>query len=293
MTAPAVAGGAAAYLALDAAYRAATARTSLAVMRALDLDWKSVNPDNIAGSSGPWLANAIEIVLAGRRQAFQYANLYTDGVRKLAAPDAPVFTPPAQLPPNVEQIRTSLVFQGLATTAREVARVDAVKDAETEGGTVPREESVGTAEARKKQLMEEAFARVAATSARFVTVAGHEQIFENIKADPRARGWVRTTKPGCCFFCAMLASRGAVYKETSFQESDPRFHGPGNHKVHDSCGCGLRPTYSDTDPMPDRVDQLSDLWIDSQEKRKPGESAINAFRRIYSANPLSFPSDGL
>lgn len=290
MTAPAAAGGAAAYLALDAAYRAATARTSLAVMRALELGWKSVLPDNIAGSSGPWLADAIQIVLAGQRQTYQYANLYTDGVRKLAAPDAPVFTPPAQLPPNVEQIRTSLVFQGLATTAREVARVDAVRDG---GAKELAEDSARTAEARKKQLMEEAFARVAATSARFVTTAGHEQIFENIKADPRARGWVRTTKPGCCFFCAMLASRGAVYKETSFQESDPRFHGPGNHKVHDSCGCGLRPTYSDTDPMPDRVDQLSDLWIDSQEKRKSGESAINAFRRIYSVNPLSFPSDGL
>lgn len=290
MTAPAAAGGAAAYLALDAAYRAATARTSLAVMRALELGWKSVLPDNVAGSSGPWLADAIQIVLAGQRQTYQYANLYTDGVRKLAAPTAPVFTPPAQLPPNVEQIRTSLVFQGLATTAREVARVDAVRDG---GAKELAEDSARTAEARKKQLMEEAFARVAATSARFVTVAGHEQIFENIKADPRARGWVRTTKPGCCFFCAMLASRGAVYKETSFQESDPRFHGPGNHKVHDSCGCGLRPTYSDTDPMPDRVDQLSDLWIDSQEKRKSGESAINAFRRVYTESPLSRPSDGL
>lgn len=291
MTAPTTAavGSVATFAALDAAYRAATARTSLAVARALELRWTSIDPDNITGTSGAWLSDAIELLLAGQRQAQQYANLYTDQVRRLAVPDAPIWTPPPAEPPNVEQIRKSLVYTGLATTAREVSRVNAVAESASTDPAPRADSDARTAEARKKQLMEEAFARVAASAARYVTTAGHDQIYSNVESDKVATGWYRTTKAGCCHFCAMLASRGVVYKEDSFKESDPRFIGPGNQKVHDSCGCGLRPFYGSEDP-PDRTQEYEDLWIDSQRKRKPDETAINAFRRIYGASPLSQPA---
>lgn len=35
------------------------------------------------------------------------------------------------------------------------------------------------------------------------------------KADPEARGYMRRTRPGACRFCIMVASRGAVYTESS------------------------------------------------------------------------------
>ena len=290
MTAPTTTATAvASYAALDAAYRAATARTSLAVARALELRWTSVDPDNIARTSGPWLADAVELLLAGQRQARQYANLYTDQVRRLAVPDAPAWTPPAAPPPNVEQIRKSLVYTGLATTAREVERAKAI---EPSAEVAAYESDARTLEARKKQLMEEAFARVAASAARYVTTAGHDQVYENVQSDKVAQGWYRTTKAGCCHFCAMLASRGAIYKEDSFKESDPRFSGPGNQKVHDTCGCGLRPFYGAEEP-PDRTGQYEELWIASQKKRRADETAINAYRRAYAASPLSQPASAI
>jgi hypothetical protein len=85
----------------------------------------------------------------------------------------------------------------------------------------------------------------------------------------------------------MLASRGLVYKEDSFEFSNEQFEGAGEQKVHDFCGCGLRPAYRDVDELPDRTAELEQMWIDSGSTRRPGETAINAFRRLYESSPLA------
>ena len=290
MTAPVVAPAAAALVALDAAYRASTARTAIAVARVLLNRWSSVEPDDLSGTGARWLAEAVQVVLAGQRNAKQLANVYTEQVRRLQAPNAPRFTPAPDRPITPDIIRKSLEFQAISTTARELYRVKAVRDGELESGVTDTESAIRSAEGRTAQLMEAAITRAAGTAVRQVTTAGHDQIYDNVMADPVATGWARTTRPGCCYFCAMLASRGFVYKEDSFEASDPRFHGPGEHKVHDNCGCGMRPSYSRNDPAPDRNQAYEDLWIDMKDLRLPGESDIQAWRRIYNESPLAAPT---
>lgn len=289
MTAP-VAGATLAVL--DAAYRATQARTAIAVARILFNRWGEVEPENLAASGATWMRDAIAAVLAGQGRARSTADDYVARVRSLQAPGAPLFTPPPPKPPNVEQIRKSLEFTAFSTTARELTRVDAVRAGEVEQPESDAESADRSSQGRKAQLMEDAITRAASAAVRHITTAGHDRIYDLVEADPVATGYARVTKPGCCYFCAMLASRGFVYKEDSFEESDARFQGPGNVKVHDTCGCGLRPAFSRKEPAPERNEALEELWISMKDQKKPGESDAQAWRRIYGASPLAQPSVG-
>jgi len=289
VSAPVVAAGSAALAALDAAYRATQARTAIAVARILFDRWGQVEPDNLAATSIDWMRDAVAAVLAGQGRARSTADSYVAQVRRLQAPGAAPFTPPPPKPPNAEQIRKSLEFTGISTTAREVFRVDSVREGARDVPDTDQESEDRTSEGRKRQIMEDGIARAAAAAVRHITTAGQDRVFDLVMADPVATGWARTTKPGCCYFCAMLASRGFVYKEDSFDESDPRFTGPGTAKVHDSCGCGMRPAFSRADPPPERNAELEDLWISMKDLKKPGESDVQAWRRIYEASELAQP----
>lgn len=285
------------YAALDAAYRAAVAQTSIAVAQGLLYRWTSVSSDDLAGTAAGWLIDGVGLVLAGQRRAADIANRYTLAVRGIAAPGAPAFTPPPLRPPNEEQIRNSLEFVAFKQTGREIGRLVAVRDAgyaepddREEGESPDRESADRTFQGRREQLMRDAIQRAAGAAVRHITSAGHRQIEDNVRSDSVAIGWARTTKPGCCYFCAMLASRGFVYKEESFEESNARFEGMGEQKVHDNCGCGMRPLYSRADPLPDRSEELERMWIEmSDETNFGGKQAVNEFRRRYEASELARP----
>ena len=292
MTAPTTTVASAGTLAaLDAAYRATQARTAIAVARILFDRWGNVEPDNLAGTGAAWMRDAIAAVLAGQGRARGNADAYVAQIRRLQAPGASPFTPPPAKPPNEEQIRKSLEYTGISTTAREVFRVESVREGVRDVPNTDQESEDRTSEGRKRQIMEDAISRAAAAAVRHITTAGQDRIHDLVQADPVATGYARTTKPGCCYFCAMLASRGFVYKEDSFDSSDARFSGPGNAKVHDSCGCGLRPAYSRAEPPPERNAELEELWTTIGENARDGETTVQTWRRIYEASPLAASAD--
>lgn len=121
---------------------------------------------------------------------------------------------------------------------------------------------------------EEATKAIAGSVARHVQNGGRQTLYDNILADPVALGYIRVTKQDPCFFCAMLASRGIVYGVDSFDESDPRFTGNGNAKVHDSCACTLKPVYDTQDPMLVDVANFEALWFQS-------DGTALGFRQMY------------
>lgn len=287
MTAPAT-GTAAGLLALDAAYRAAIAMTSLQVVRAMVSVWNTVDRDNLAGTSEEWLTAAVARVLAGQRDAQIIADAYASRVRRIAAPNAPLFTPPNPNPPNAEQVRNSLIFTGPASAGRELGRAEAVyreSILDPETTFEDRQAEKQTLEIVKREVMNKAIARASGAATRHVTTAGRDQLENFVRTDKVAQGWVRVTKAGCCYYCAMLASRGPVYKEDSFAKSDPRFknhpvNGASDQKVHDNCGCGLRPWYGAGEDLPERVAEFEQQWIDFTEGYSM-DAAIRRFRQGY------------
>lgn len=290
MTAPATTAavaGAASYTALDAAYRASIARSALAAYRALLNGWGDVDAGNIAGTSRTWLERAVETIVAEQSNAQRLANDYTTAVRRISVPRAPRWDPAPTAAPNVEQIRKSMIYTALATTARDVAKLESSLQVDEDPNDVsaPRRDSTSddlTREGRRRQIMQAGIKRASMAATRHITTAGRDQAEENVHSDAVAVGWARTTKPGCCYFCAMLASRGLVYKEDSFKQSNARFKGVGEQKVHDSCGCGLRPVYSRSDPLPNGYEDFNAQWIAASDLAdESGEDVVLVFRRLY------------
>jgi hypothetical protein len=80
-------------------------------------------------------------------------------------------------------------------------------------------------------------------------------------------GWRRLTSGSPCAFCAMLASRGAVYSKTTatFQAHKPR------------CRCTPEPLY-EHEEEPASVQGLRRQWDDATAGLS-GAAALNAFRR--------------
>jgi len=72
-----------------------------------------------------------------------------------------------------------------------------------------------------------ALSRMAGVTQRLTANADRATILTNVRRDPAGVRWYRGTSAKCCAFCAMVASRGAVYR--SEQTAD--------FKAHNSCHC--------------------------------------------------------
>lgn len=108
-------------------------------------------------------------------------------------------------------------------------------------------------------------------------------------------GYKRVTDDDPCYFCAMLASRGATYLTSStFDESNSKIRtirgesrayvGDGIAKVHDHCKCSLVPVYSKADKYDDRAKYFLAQW-NKATKNLSGDDAMNAFRKVYVPPP--------
>ncbi len=110
---------------------------------------------------------------------------------------------------------------------------------------------------------------------------GRETLLGSVQDDKSALGWSRVTDSDPCAFCALLASRGPVYK--SEQTADFQAHG--------ECACNAEPVYSRDAHWPGRAREFHDLYNEATlEAHEEGElrrgttnDLLNAFRRKYEA----------
>lgn len=115
-----------------------------------------------------------------------------------------------------------------------------------------------------------AFTQTQGAVRRLVQEGGRDTLDATIRRDRRAIGYARVTDGKPCAFCAMLASRGAVYKESTV-----RF------RAHDHCGCTSEPVFRTQDYMlPGRAKEFADLWDETGGKQS-GAAALAAFRAAY------------
>ena len=103
---------------------------------------------------------------------------------------------------------------------------------------------------------------------RLLQQGARETIWESCRA-AKTR-YARVPEPNACWFCLMLASRGAVYtKETVLTVGKRRRPGPGSKKrrpeglrFHDRCRCQARESVSDAD-LPQIVLDLQEEWYEA------------------------------
>jgi hypothetical protein len=113
---------------------------------------------------------------------------------------------------------------------------------------------------------------------KMVVDTGRNTLIDAIEKDKECRGWARQARPDGCSFCAMLSTRGMVYKEHSFDASNARFTGGDSTiKVHDHCHCVPVPVFADHYEPPAYVREWQQIYKDSTRGKSNAE-ARNAFR---------------
>lgn len=226
---------------LTAQHRLQQIAVRSAMLRNLQRLWPMFTPADW-NTFDDFSALAATLVQVGNQASAALAARYLVAFRVVEGqPDSipPVIAPP----PPVGVIRDELRATGLLGTL----------DALRAGKGLPAASGNG-------------WVRVAGSATSLVLDGGRETIVETVAADPRVSYWQRVTGGDPCAFCAMLATRGAVYKESTV-----------DFQAHDHCSCSAEPEYADS-ALPPASERFASLWYQSTAGLS-GNDALNAFRQ--------------
>lgn len=298
---------------LDQFWRA-QARIGLEVQAQALAAWAQVNPAAVDTSGVTWLRGVLLLLRAARsrsrRNAIAFYRLYRaleTGHTVQLSEIGPGVVPTVSL----GQLRqewareASLPYSVSADDFREIP-VEAFAWPEDGGSRLERAAAInlaGTGVARAQELTTEAMGRGRLDDPDFLASlesagrnaanvadneairAGRDLVDQASKRDRRVVGWARVTDGNPCHFCAMLASRGAIYTSRQSAEavSDGRPNDPeGLKKYHPGCHCQVVPVYSRNDFLTPEARRLSREWKDVT-RGKSGAEARKAWRQHMEA----------
>lgn len=149
-----------------------------------------------------------------------------------------------------------------------------------------------------EEARETAAGAVAAKSVKIVLAGGREATANEVRTGRSGCvGYARVVDNDPCPFCAMLASRGGVYRSDAFADSNGLFAGDGAFKVHDGCGCTMEPIYGHPlKNLPPGSAELAEEWAEiaagqrdpwghwrrwRESGTRPGEERADAAERTY------------
>lgn len=133
------------------------------------------------------------------------------------------------------------------------------------------------ADETRDEILRKSNARQAAAAARMARNGARGTIFRAIGRDERVIGYVRASRTGTpCGFCAMLISRGFVYRSAesaTYSEGD---------QYHNNCNCYAKPVFSRAEYQREEYAlnrELEALWKKEIQGRYSGREA----RRVWNA----------
>lgn len=131
---------------------------------------------------------------------------------------------------------------------------------------------------RRAEAHAQAGARQAAAAERIALNGGRSQVWTQSERDKRVIGYIRLSRTGTpCGWCAMLISRGPVYRSSRSAE-----YGDGD-KYHDNCHCYAEPVFSreqfNSSPLYALNRRYQELWP-QVTKGLSGDAALTAWRRF-------------
>lgn len=99
---------------------------------------------------------------------------------------------------------------------------------------------------------------------------GRNTVLDTVAADPQAIGWARVTEADPCYFCALLATRGAVYKAEE----------TADFKSHDNCRCSAVAVFTAYEP-PAAVRQWRADYARATRNVRGAHAKQLAWRQFY------------
>lgn len=215
----------------------------MALTRVLTGVWPSLDVSAL-DSSLPTFTRQVEALV--NRFSLASATLAARDylARRAAAGIRGTFTVPVAQPPSVEQVDKSVSWA-------------------TKGLWDARLRDPATPPAEVRTLEEAAHKALDGAAQRLVLDTGRQTTLDAVQADRQARAWAREARSNCCAFCAMLASRGAVYTSA---------HAAGeNNSYHDNCHCQVVPVFGEYE-MTAQARQWAADWKRVSAQVPPGSS---------------------
>jgi len=238
--------------ALTEAHRVAQTQNGALVAYVVAQLWlRTIEPEDISGSAANLVARLIPLLRQRRDFSAIKARQYYQAFRKAEVQGGDGFELPAMTELNLQALETSLRVTGEVALKKRIAGLPL-------GGDLP----ALTQQLLVKQAIEETSVDISGAATRHVMNGGRDELSNMVADDREALGYIRVTDGDPCYFCAMLASRGPVYDDLSFDESDPRFIGAGEHKVHDHCGCSTEPVFDRKTKWPGKARAAETAWVD-------------------------------
>jgi hypothetical protein len=197
-------------------WRSAQKGLSLLLARDLQSIRRLIVPNRLQPSVPVWIAAANALVDQYGRASASLAADYYDAER-VASRVTGQFTVPLLDPPPTEQVEESLRW-----ATKDLWPRDPDAPSTTPAQLEPLDVRLDAAETKAENAAQ-----------KLVTGTGRGTIIRAVQKDPQAVGWARAAPPGACAFCAMLATRGMVYRSEE----------TADFRAHDSCNCGVTPVY--------------------------------------------------
>jgi hypothetical protein len=218
--------------------------------------WRELmNPAKVDASWPAVRAALMPIVQQAREQSATLARAaYTDARRDAGVDDGEL-DPSDPLPLALKRLESALDVTGPVEFKKAIA-----------AGKTP------------QQALDAAAVRMVGSTQYLALEGGRQVMQRSVEADDRATGYARVTDADPCAWCAMLASRGPVYKSAK-TAGDPR---QGGDRYHDSCACQAWPAFTNDEPFIGIAEGLYDDWL-RETRGRGGKHAVNAFRRWWDA----------
>jgi hypothetical protein len=218
--------------------------------------WRELmNPAKVDASWPAVRAALMPIVQRAREQSATLARAaYTDA-REAAGVSGDGFDPSDPLPLAIQRLEASLDVTGPVEFKKAIA-----------AGKTP------------QQAIDAAAVRMVGSTQYLALEGGRSVMKQSIEADEQATGWARVTDNDPCHWCAMLASRGPVYKSAK-TAGDPR---QGGDRYHDHCACQAWPAFTLDEPFVGLAEKLYDDWL-RVTRGTGGRNAVNTWRRWWEA----------
>jgi hypothetical protein len=111
--------------------------------------------------------------------------------------------------------------------------------------------------------------------------AGRQTVIDAVQADRQAIGWARVPEGAPCAFCALLCTRGAVYRS----ESSASF------QTHDHCRCQPEAVFVSYEPS-HQIREWQAQYADATRGTRGSKAAQLAWRRAYEGRtaPVQQPA---
>lgn len=238
---------------LTATYRRLSAEQRAAALRRVQKVWPGLRLDDLSGT-WPGVKAALEsIVDAARGTVAELAAGYVTSVADL------------EVGGDVDVVPAPRVAPDALAVSLEVTGPVAVRIAQRTG-------------AAGQKALERGLIAVSGAVTRAVLNGGRDTVIGTAEANQV--GWMRQpTGAKTCWFCAMQASRGPVYRSAATARADPHRGRPD--RFHDHCDCLIVPVFAPR-TLPASIRYLDRLWADTTGGLS-GPNARAAFKAAYEA----------